>query len=191
MGATHRLLGASAALAWAAWVPLHPAQTAVALVVATVTSAGPTSPDVDRTGPWQLLDRLLPDELLGHRGPLQHRGLSHWWGLPALALLVAAALPAQVAWLAHAAVLGWCSHLLGDLLFGQADPRGGRGPGIPLLPWWGHVGLGLDVDGPLERVVVQRLALPALLAWQTLDALGLAGPLWQRLGQTATVAFHR
>ncbi len=126
--------------------------------------------------------------LLGHGGPLRHRGLSHWWGLPAAAALWLATAAPGWSWVAAAALVGWASHLLGDFCFGQHDVRSARGPGIPLAPWWGHVGLGLDVGGAVERVVVQRLALPLTLAWLTLDQLGLAHPLWQRVSQAVVSA---
>jgi len=190
MGPTHRLLGASAGTAWAVQQHLSPAQTAIGIGLAVLTSAGHTSPDVDQAWLWHRADDVLPDELLGRGGPMQHRGIMHWWGLPLAAALAATLLlPAAARWAAGAALAGWVSHLVGDLLFGKPDVRSSRGPGIPVLPWWGHIGLGLGVDGVLERVVVQRLALPCLLAWQVLDAFGLAGPLWSRLGHAATVAW--
>jgi hypothetical protein len=99
-----------------------------------------------------------------------------------------ALLPVAWHWVVAAALAGWVSHLVGDLVFGKADVRSARGPGIPTAPWWGHVGLGLDVDGLLERVVVQRVVLPCLLAWQTADVLGLA-PLWRRIGRAAVAAW--
>jgi hypothetical protein len=178
MGATHRLLGASSGAAWASQQHLTAPQATIGIALAVLTSAGHTSPDVDQSWLWHRADQVLPDELLGRGGPMQHRGLMHWWGLPlAAALAVATLLPSAAGWAVGAALAGWVSHLVGDLLFGKPDVRSSRGPGIPLMPWWCHVGLGIGVDGVLERIVVQRLALPALLIWQVLDAFGLAVPL--------------
>ena len=190
MGPTHRLLGACAGLAWAAELHLGPAQAGVGIGLAALTSAGATSPAVDQAWLWRRGDRLLPDEVLGNGGPMQHRGLTHWWGLPlAAAVATYLLLPPAAWWAAGAALAGWVSHLAGDLVFGRPD--GARGPGVPTAPWWGHVGLGLDVDGWLERLVVQRVVLPVLLGWQTLQAFGLGTPLWHRLGDAITVARGR
>lgn len=170
---THNLLGAASGLGlglalggpW--WHPV------VAAGLASITSDGPTSPDGDQYKAWKRLDRWVPDELLGHGGPLQHRGISHWWGLPVLAaVLVAAVVPQGLQWVGAALVTGWASHLAGDFIFGKADPWSGRGPGIPVWPWWGHVGLGGKSGGRVER----WLAAPAIaggLAWMAWA--GLAG----------------
>jgi hypothetical protein len=97
---------------------------------------------------------------------MQHRGLSHWWGLPAVACLLPVLVPGPLRWIAWVLVAGWASHLLGDLIFGKACPFTGRGPGIPVWPWWGHVGVGLDTGGALEGLTA-ALVLPAALAWQS------------------------
>jgi hypothetical protein len=167
--ATHHLLGASAGLGlaavsgWPAW------QAGAAAGLAALTAGGPFSPDADAYRWWRLADRWLPDEVLGHGGPLGHRRLSHWWGVPALAgavvLSAAAVHPGWPWWVAWALLGGWASHLLGDWLFGRASPYEGRGAGIPLAPWWGHSGVGLDVGGPLEAAV-RWVVLPALIGWQ-------------------------
>lgn len=144
-GSTHRLFAASVSLAVSTAAGAPPWQTAGAAVISTATSAGWTSPDADQS--WL---RWMPGG---------HRGLSHWWGLPVLAAAATVSLvPADLAWVAWALVLGWSSHLVGDFVFGV------RPPGIPLLPWWGHVGLRFDSGGGLERVL--RWAWPALLLWQ-------------------------
>jgi hypothetical protein len=78
---------------------------------------------------------------------------------------------------------GWVSHLLLDFVFGQADPWAHRGPGIPVWPWWGHIGVGFDAGGWLERralVPVLAVAGPAILAW----------PLLGPLVRTATTAWE-
>ena len=52
------------------------------------------------------------------------------------------------------------------IAFGKACPFSGRGPGIPVWPWWGHLGVGLDTGGVLEALTA-ALVLPAALAWQS------------------------
>ena len=41
--------------------------------------------NADQIAEWKTVDRWVPDEWLGHDGPLQHRGITHWWGIPAAA----------------------------------------------------------------------------------------------------------
>lgn len=180
MAAGHRALGAVFGLGYGTAMGLPVVGALGCGVLATVTAAGRLSPDVDLQRGWRLADRWTPDELLGRHGPMQHRGLTHWWGL-ALAVtglwwvaLLPLADSGRGALLAHGAgalLAGWCSHLGADLLFGKADRRSGRGPGIPLLPWWGHVGLSLNVGGVLERLV--SVALWVVAAGQVLDLVGL------------------
>jgi hypothetical protein len=166
LATTHRLTGAATVLAFAVGAGLPTVQVLISTAVATVTSAGATSPDLDQQGSWRFVDHLLPDEYAGHGGPFRHRGLAHWWGLPAVAAWWGLPLvPEPWRWIAVAALLGWVSHLVGDFFFGQANRPQGRGPGIPMLPWWGHLGLGLDAGGRIEGLL-RWLALPALLAWQ-------------------------
>ena len=112
------------------------------------------APDVDNRNWWRKVDGWVPDEILGAQGPLRHRGITHFWGWPALLGYAAWATPPSVAWVAWALTIGWGSHLLMDFIFGI------KPPGVPLLPWWGHVGLGLDSGGRFEYWV----ALPALVA---------------------------
>ena len=167
-GPAHRLLGAAAGAAlgiqqgWPAW------QTTTAAVLAAVTSNGRLSPDGDLYRGWRLADRILPDEALGMGGPMQHRGITHWWVLPAVAGAALAVVAAP--WWAWALLAGWISHLAGDFAFGQAAQ--GRAPGIPIAPWWGRVGLGLDSGGWVETGV-RAVALPTILAWQACLVVGL------------------
>lgn len=171
MATTHRLTGAAAGLAVATATGAGLVHTAVTTAIATVTAAGFTSPDIDQQSSWRTVDALVPDELAGHGGPLRHRGLAHWWGLPVLiGFLAVRTVPEQWQWLVGAALVGWCSHLIGDFVFGKANRRQGRGPGIPLAPWWWHVGLGLDTGGWLESAV-RWLGLPVVLTWQVLTLL--------------------
>ncbi len=185
MGPTHRVLGASFGLGYGVWAGLPVVGVLGCGLLGTLTAAGATSPDVDQRRGWRLTDRLTPDELLGRGGPMQHRGITHWWGA-ALAVTLAwwtALLPLEgdggrgslVAHGTGALLAGWWSHLAGDFVFGKADVRSGRGPGIPVLPWWGHVGLALDCGGRLERLT--RTGLWLVVMGQVLGDVGLLEPL--------------
>jgi hypothetical protein len=144
-GSTHRLFAASTSLAVSTALGQPVWQTAAAAVIATASSAGWTSPDADQS--WLSW------------APGGHRGLTHWWVLPALgAVATAWFVPPEAAWALWALLLGWSSHLLGDFLFGE------RPPGIPVGPWWGYVGIRLDSGGGLERGL--RWAMPGILLWQ-------------------------
>jgi hypothetical protein len=166
----HHLAGFAmgAALATAAhqsaWVALGSA------CLASITAGGVLSPDVDQFKLWRALDRWLPDEWLGEGGPLQHRGISHFWGLPAAAAAYLYVVGGP--WWAWMLLAGWVSHLVLDWAVGKR--AWGRGPGIPLLPWWAHHGLGGDAGGLLERwvlVPVLAVAGPAILTWPHLGPL--------------------
>lgn len=151
LGASCGLLVAQGAVLTAGWT--WP-QALVFGAVAALTAGGPLSPDIDQYGPWRTADDVLPDELLGRGGPMQHRGITHWWGLQAAAAVALAYTDATLPgpwWLAWAALTGWASHLIGDFLFGRAvyarTPSGALvrvvGEGIPMSPWWNHRGLGI------------------------------------------------
>lgn len=163
----HVLIGASAGLGYTVARGLPVWQC---LIGAGVGAAVGPLPDVDNHRWWKRLDRVLPDEWLGHGGPLQHRGLTHWWALPAVAWLAAVRFVPHWWWV-FAAVVGWASHLVGDLLFGEADRYAHRGPGIPLGPWFGYVGLGLKSGGIGERVLAPLIGLGAI-GWATLTLTG-------------------
>lgn len=161
--ATHHVLGLAVAVAVAPRIAPGVLNGLVLAVVTVVTAGGALSPDMDQQPWWRMFDRAVPDEVFGHGGPLQHRGITHWWGLPASLALVLAVTPAHGwAWWACAGVaLGWASHLLGDFVVGAGSPY--RDAGIPLAPWWAHAGLGAPCGGWVERLV-GRLALPAVAA---------------------------
>jgi hypothetical protein len=156
-GTDHRITAAASWVVTATMTGLPAWQVAAGAAVAAAFSTGP---DVDNTRAWKRLDGVLPDELLGAGGPLGHRRLMHWWGLPA-AVAVALYL-AGGPWYAWAAVEGWASHLAGDFVFGM--PGYGTPIGVPLGPWWWHVGVGLRSGGRVERTVVP-LAAAAVCWW--------------------------
>jgi membrane-bound metal-dependent hydrolase YbcI (DUF457 family) len=164
-GRSHHLLGLAVAVAVAPRVaPDVPA--ALTLTMATyVTAGGALSPDMDQSAWWRMFDHILPDEILGHGGPARHRGLTHWWGLPALALcaLLASADRSLTWWACAGVTLGWAAHLLGDLIVGAGSRH--RGPGIPLWPWWGHVGCGFRCGGAVETVI-STVSVPVAIVWE-------------------------
>lgn len=155
---THRLCGFTAGLGAVAVLPLTPVEAVGVVVLSTVVAGGHMSPDMDQRKWWRILDKVLPDEWLGNGGPLQHRGITHWWGL-VLAGLVVATFTVGFPWWVIGLTAGWGSHLLGDAVYGARSP--GRGPGIPLGPWWGHHGAGFHSGGTGE-IFIARPILVAL-----------------------------
>ena len=168
MGNTHRAFGALCGAAVATWQGWEPGTVIAAALIATSTSHGWSSPDMDQTSPWVRFNRWTPGAL----DPLlAHRRLSHWWGLPVLAWLALMAwVPGPAQWPFLALLVGWASHLLGDAIFGK----------VPLMPWGGlYAGLGLSTGGFIEtgrarlfgreRKVVPfgpvKLAIVGGLAW--------------------------
>jgi hypothetical protein len=141
-------------------------QVVAGIPFAVAFSAGPTSPDLDDTRTWKKLDRWIPDEWLGDGGPMQHRGLLHWWGLPAVVGLLISLFAAEtpITWAAWAVVVGWASHIVADAVFGQ---RGyGTQRGVPLLPWWSHIGCGFKSNGYVQHLVI--LPVSAGIIWWAL-----------------------
>lgn len=163
-------------------------------------AGGKLSPDMDQRKWWKSLDQSVPDELLFFGGPLRHRGITHWFGIPLiLSILVAgwaAGLPEDMRllpFLLARPLAGWWSHLVADFCIG-ARYRGGRrpargaqyvaangksrsirdaktamdwddeprGPGIPLAPWWWHVGLGYR-NGTFAETVVLLISFSVLV----------------------------
>lgn len=152
MNRTEHRSGAAAAALGVAYATGMPPVAAGLLTVGALTSA--MWPDTDNARWFRRVDSALPDEVLGNGGPLNHRGLLHWWGWPALAYV--AALPLAGPWwvlaVAHGLIVGVASHLALDAVFGR--------PGIPLLPWWGHVGVGVRNDSWIAKVT--HAAFPAV-----------------------------
>lgn len=127
-------------------------QAAVLTGAAFATS---TLPDIDQAKTWGLLDKVIPDEVLGHGGPLDHRGLTHWWAIPLIAYLAASGLTGTLSVAAHGLILGYASHLALDSLWGR--------PGIPVAPWWWYVGLSFRNDS-VSAVIATAVFLVAS-AW--------------------------
>jgi hypothetical protein len=143
-------------------------QLAVGAVIAGTTGNGRLSPDMDQYTWWRRTDRAIPDELVGH--PLGHRMATHWVGWPLLGWLALRATPPVAGlWAAWAALTGWVVHVVLDAVFGREGY--GRGPGVPIAPWWWHVGVGLKSGGLVER----WLFLPAVLILGLWLAAWLAG----------------
>lgn len=177
MGPSHRLFGALAGAALAHYTGRPFADVTMAALVASSTAHGWSSPDMDQTKPWRAAGRLLPGE--AHHLAAHRTGLSHWWGLPVLMwFLVIQHLPAGAEWPATVLLIGWVSHLLGDLVFGK----------LALYPWGGpSFGLELDTGGFIEtgrthmlgrqRIVLPfgpvRVAIVGALLWVLASAPGL------------------
>lgn len=187
---THYVSGAASGAGYTA-VVLGTAATLPVLVAgglaSAVTSGGRCSPDCDQFGWWKRLDRHLPDELLLFGGPMRHRGITHWWGLPLVPTVLLyqqwGSLSLFVQWLAGVLLAGWWSHLLTDFGVGARYSGGRRqeydksvldrddhprGPGIPLFPWWLHVGLGYKNGSWAEQAIrlVSVFALLLVAGWR-------------------------
>lgn len=153
MGPTHKVWAALAGAA-TAYVQTHSIpMIALSAVVATGSATGWTSPDIDQTAPWRAVARRMPRLVQRAMG---HRHVTHWFGLPVAAWFAIPLFPAEARWAATALLVGWVSHLLGDLLFGK----------IPLLPTgrWA-VGLTFDTGGRVEDMA------------RVLSGIGIAGLL--------------
>lgn len=194
-------------------LPSPVARVALTAVMAAGTvpmSGGRFSPDIDQFGSWKKWDRMIPDEVLLFGGPMRHRGITHWWGIPAAATCglwwayhllppTVAVLLLVAAWVPLAGV--W-SHLLSDYFVGARyaggkrpeadDPAGAwdrksfmdsddhpRGPGIPVAPWWFHIGVGWRVGSGQEWLyVVACLAAGAAAVYGSWHGVALAWSWW-------------
>lgn len=134
MGTSHRLLGTLAGVTVASAAGQSVAQVVFSGLIASATSHGWASPDMDQSEPWVAVRRRLPDDVARL---LNHRELSHWWVLPVLAGVAVGVLPEDSRWTAVVLLTGWVSHLVGDFVFGE----------LPLWPGGRAVGLGLDTGG--------------------------------------------
>lgn len=145
----HRSGAVAGALAVASATGMRPASAAVLVGAAYVTS---TLPDIDQTKPWRMLDKVVPDEWFG--GPLAHRGLTHWWGIPAVAYATTLSLTGYALDAAHGLILGYAAHIALDAVWGR--------PGVPVGPWWWHAGVGLRNDGAAAVVATAGFLVAAL-----------------------------
>jgi hypothetical protein len=176
----HHIAGALAGLALAAHIGGPWWRQAGTVAVTTAAAGGSFSPDIDQTAVWRTLDRWIPDELLGHQGPMRHRGITHWWGVVVALAVAASAAPPGVQWVLYSVTVAWASHLVGDWIFGAAG--WGRGAGIPWMPWWAHHGLGLRSGGLTEMILTRFLVALAGLA-----AVWFWSPQWLLHGARAAV----
>lgn len=141
MGPTHHLYGALWGATYGHLMGYPWQVTAAGALVATSTSNGPGSPDMDQCRLFRWLSKTPVI------GPVfYHRHTTHWWGWPLGAWCWGLpALPhtptVDIRWAATLLLIGWVSHLAGDLIFGE----------LPVLPWGGwRVGLDLDTGGLIE-----------------------------------------
>jgi hypothetical protein len=135
MGPSHRLLGGLVGASFAAMTGQSFTRVVLAGIVASATSSGDTSPDLDQSETWRACTRLLPASWR------RHRGLTHWWALPVAAWFLVPDGDPTVAWVIQALILGWGSHILGDAVFGK----------VPLVPGGPYIGLDIaDTGGFIE-----------------------------------------
>ena len=121
-----RLLGTP----WDRW------QVAASIPIAVITA---TAPDLDNLKASRKVDGVVRDEVLGGGGPLGHRQLLHWWGVPVgLGYAATFADLGDVGWIVYAALWGYLSHIVLDLPFGEEGF--GTRAGVPVFLWYGRVG---------------------------------------------------
>lgn len=158
MGPSHLLLGAVAGATYAAAVASPTSVVILSAIAATAVAHGPSSPDMDQTDTWRA---IVPPRLRTHRF-----GASHWFGWPLLVwLFLIPNLDPEARTLAVPLLIGWTSHLIGDLPFGR----------LALFPWGGpKFGFRLKTDGWIER---SRFGISPL---RTALAAALGFVLWQQ-----------
>lgn len=140
MAPGHRIVGAWCGYSAALAAGLPTWQCGASAALACLTAAGRFSPDADQS--WL--------KVLGHRR-LTHE-------VAVAGAVVAAAGLAGAPWGVWALVVGWCSHLVADFVFGKAGY--GRGKGVPVFGV--YVGLGLKVGGWAEHATSAALVGAAL-----------------------------
>jgi hypothetical protein len=152
MGPQHRIFGGLCGAGVATYQGGTFTIIAMTAIVATASAHGWSSPDVDQTTPWRNFARALPGPL---GRAMKHRGITHWPGWVVLAWFGIQSMPGETQWALTALLIGWASHIVGDVVFGK----------IPVTPWGsGLIGMGLDTGGLLETKVV-RFAMVLALAY--------------------------
>jgi hypothetical protein len=187
MGTGHRLsTGAwTAALGVAVGMPL--VEVAVFAGLATSVAGGRFSPDIDQYAAWDRATGWFQPSRWGRgwsksgaHGMWRHRCVTHWWGWEALAAWAVLGWVPQALWfVALAPVAGWTSHLVGDFVIGAAG--GGRGAGIPVLPWGPWVGLGFHChpqDARAWHVGAERLVVGVSVAGSVAWVAGRLSGRW-------------
>ena len=120
--------------------PISPAVVVAGVLVAPVFSAGKTSPDIDRM--WAPGPPTKTYDWKGHRGFTHRFWFASVLGAASIGLyflLLGGGLPASLATFAFVPVVGWWSHLFGDMIFGR------------LLILGEKVGLGWETNGLAEK----------------------------------------
>lgn len=150
---SHRIFGVACAVTWCSLTQQNLPQTVLVSAVAAVVAPWP---DVDQRRRWREMHEAIPDEFFSHGGPLRHRGITHWWGTAVLFAVVLCMIDTvtagQISLILIAMMIGWCSHILGDFLVGARSRY--RGPGVPLAPWWRHVGIGIKTGSFADVVII-------------------------------------
>lgn len=139
MGPSHRVAGVVAWLAVAPALGIHGWPILAGAMFAGATANGRLSPDADRY-PW--LTKIIPGG---------HRGILHWWVLPAVAIWYVSHMTGPYQWQVAAVSVAWASHIATDGVFGR----------IPMLPRlirggksrWRYFGLCLKTGGRIEQWV--------------------------------------
>jgi hypothetical protein len=166
MGETHRVFAATAAMSLAIHQGTSWWMAGASTALAVAVTSGPMSPDVDQYRPWRCFDSYVPDEALGAGGPLKHRGITHWWGLPLLAWLAISHWgTGNMTWIGYSLVYGWAAHLAADFVFGR----------IPMVLWFMPIGIELKTGGKVEALL--RWTLWPTLLWLATVMVGV-DPAW-------------
>lgn len=164
LGTSHRLLGFLSGVTVAHTTGQRLPMTVVSGLVASATSHGWASPDLDQTRPWIRLRQAMPRKAAR---VMNHRQLTHWWAIPLIVGAVVVVRPSTVAVLL---LTGWVSHLVGDFVFGD----------LPVVPGGRRrVGLGLDTGGFTET---GRIRGRTVIPFGPVRVLITAATVWVLLG---------
>ena len=119
------------------------ARQVVAVAVGAAFGGGAWSPDCDQYAWFRRLDKIVPDEWLGHGGPLGHHRITHSPWIPAAGIWWVAGTPGT--WPLTLVFVAWIGHDLGDVLIGRGGKDVPCGP--PWFLWWKNWGLGVFRSG--------------------------------------------